>query len=402
MKHFVVILFGALLLSACGVHMHQTQLIDEWGTTYENAGVRVFQDGEIYKDNTVDIWGLEKTDCKDFARIDTVSYSGKSSIKLSWNKAANCPWIGMGIGWNGYAPKDLSDVMSNGSIEFYIRSVSGNQFIPTLIFLLEDYAGVQSATALKSKQLSHYPIDEQWQKVSVPLRAFLQSAAPLCDFSNIKSLNLECQGEGDFYIDEIRIGGIQAGKNSTHKFGEVLSQKFPATLFSEQKQGIWGFASVPGKLVQLDSNEFYTGKKSLHLKWDQAAMGSSIGQIGINWENWQAISLSDTFGSYSLTFFAKGSSASLQNLKFAFEDYNGKTCIIPLVPGYLNTAKTITGWQEITLPLSDFMFAKNGFDTNRFKQFVLHFSGKGELWIDDIHLNYSAMLIDEIQILKTK
>jgi hypothetical protein len=111
--------------------MQKTQLTDEWGGTYANTAVNEFQDRDIYNDQTVDVWGMEKTDCKNFSRIDTISFSGKSCLSVSWNRTGNCPWIGFGIGWNGYAAKDLSDVMSSGSIDFYIRAIQGKQFIPT-------------------------------------------------------------------------------------------------------------------------------------------------------------------------------------------------------------------------------------------------------------------------------
>lgn len=153
-KAIIYILFLSIINFGCGIRMQTTQLTDEWGGTYANNAVKEFQEKEIYNDQTVDVWGMEQTDCKNFSRVDTISFSGKSCLSLTWNRTGKCPWIGFGIGWNGYTAKDLTEVMEKGSIDFYIRAIKGKQFIPTLIFLLEDYSGVQTAALLKADRKS--------------------------------------------------------------------------------------------------------------------------------------------------------------------------------------------------------------------------------------------------------
>ena len=54
-----------MILAGCGMRMHQTRLVDEWGNTYEQSASRLFTDREVYHDQTVDVWGMEKP----FARI---------------------------------------------------------------------------------------------------------------------------------------------------------------------------------------------------------------------------------------------------------------------------------------------------------------------------------------------
>jgi len=78
MRKSIIYLFLLIIsLSNCGIRMQKTQLTDEWGGTYANTAVNEFQDIEIYKDLTVDVWGMEKTDCKNFTRLDSLSYNGK-------------------------------------------------------------------------------------------------------------------------------------------------------------------------------------------------------------------------------------------------------------------------------------------------------------------------------------
>lgn len=374
----------SVLFSACNIRMQTTQLTDEWGGTYANNFVKEFQENEIYYDQTVDVWGMGKSDCKNFSRVDTISFSGKSCLSITWKKSGSCPWIGFGIGWNGYVAKDLSDIMEKGSIDFYIRSMKGKQFIPTLIFLLEDYSGVQTAALLKAKHFTHYPIDEEWQKVSIPLNSFLQASKPLSDFSNIKGLNIECQGEGSFLIDKIEIGRDTKTAVTNSKFGKTITQNFPAYIFKDELPYAWGLGSYTGKLIELNSIKSYQGNKSIYAKWNQDESDKQIRQIGINWEHWQAIAFPDSINSYGLQFYVNCSeNNSLDNIKIGFESYNGKSILLPIKSNYIN-AISDNNWQLVSIPFSEFKFSEMGFDVNRFKQLLIGFNKSGELWIDEI------------------
>jgi len=392
-KTIIYILFLSIISFGCGIRMHTTQLTDEWGGTYANNAVKEFQDKEIYSDQTVDVWGMEQTNCKNFARIDTVSYNGKSCLSLTWNRTGTCPWIGFGIGWNGYAAKDLTDVMEKGSIDFYIRAIKGKQFIPTLIFLLEDYSGVQTAALLKAKHLSNYPINEEWQKVSIPLSTFLQASKPLSDFSNIKSLNVECQGEGAFLIDKIEIGGTNERNGSNVKFGKTITQKFPAPIFKDALPYGWGFGNYKGKLIELSNNPTFLGSHSIHLKWNQAESGKQLRQMGMNWEHWQAISFPDSLKNYSLQFYISSADLNVNNnLTIGFESYNGKTVMIPIKQSYLISLPSNKNWQMVNIPFSEFNFEKEGFDITRFKQLIIELNNSGELWLDEITIDTTQNL----------
>jgi hypothetical protein len=388
-KAIIYILFLSVITVGCGIRMQTQQLTDEWGGTYANNAVKEFQEKEIYNDQTVDVWGMEQTDCKNFSRVDTISFSGKSCLSLTWNRTGKCPWIGFGIGWNGYAAKDLTEVMEKGSIDFYIRAIKGKQFIPTLIFLLEDYSGVQTAALLKAKHLTHYPIDEEWQKVSIPLSTFLQAAKPLSDFSNIKSLNVECQGEGAFLIDKIEVGGANVSNGSSVKFGKAITQNFPAFIFKDAAPYSWGFGNYKGKLIEMVSNPTFGGNQAIHLKWNDAESGKQLRQFGMNWEHWQAIGLPDSVQTYALQFYINTNEVNtINNLKIGFESYNGKVILLPIKQGYLSISNN-GNWQKVTIPFSEFNFETSGFDINRFKQFLVEFTGSGELWLDEISLQKS-------------
>ena len=392
MKSLIYFCCGLFMLAACGVQMQTQNLVDEWGNTYDQEQQQVFTDKEVFSNQTADVWGLEKTDCKHFSRIDTLAYKGKSSIKLQWNKTGSCAWLGFGIGWNGYAAKDLTPVMQNGKITFFIRAIKGTQFVPTLIFLLEDYSGIQTATLFKAKYLERYPIDEAWQKVSIPLSGFLEAAGPKSDFSNIKSLNVECQGEGAILIDEIYIEeGSKLNGGVSKKFGQTITQTFPALIFEDDMQYAWGLGNYSGRKIQIDSQVYLMGNAALHMQWNTTTLPNVNNQLGFNWEQWQAIALYDSVAAYSLSMYIYApNKLNLNMLQIGFESYAGEQVNIGLNQTYVSNTEFIdkqgNKWLKVRIPLAAFDWEKTQFNVQKFKQLLITFTQEGELWIDHIQL----------------
>jgi len=392
MKSLIYFSCGLFMLAACGVQMQTQNLVDEWGNTYDQEQQQVFTDKEVFSNQTADVWGLEKTDCKHFSRIDTLAYKGKSSIKLQWNKTGSCAWLGFGIGWNGYAAKDLTPVMQNGNITFFIRAIKGTQFVPTLIFLLEDYSGIQTATLFKAKYLERYPIDEAWQKVSIPLSGFLEAAGPKSDFSNIKSLNVECQGEGAILIDEIYIEeGSKLNGRVSKKFGQTITQTFPTLIFEDDMQYAWGLGNYSGRNIQIDSQVYLMGSKALHMQWNTTSLPNVNNQLGFNWERWQAIALYDSVVAYSLSMYIYApNKLNLNKLQVGFESYAGEQVNIGLNQTYVSNTEFIDNqgnkWLKVRIPLAAFNWEKSQFNVQKFKQLLITFTQEGELWIDHIQL----------------
>jgi hypothetical protein len=392
MKSLIYFCCGLFMLAACGVQMQTQNLVDEWGNTYDQEQQQVFTDKEVFSNQTADVWGLEKTDCKHFSRIDTLAYKGKSSIKLQWNKTGSCAWLGFGIGWNGYAAKDLTPVMQNGKITFFIRAIKGTQFVPTLIFLLEDYSGIQTATLFKAKYLERYPIDEAWQKVSIPLSGFLEAAGPKSDFSNIKSLNVECQGEGAILIDEIYIEeGSKLNGGVSKKFGQTITQTFPALIFEDDMQYAWGLGNYSGRKIQIDSQVYLMGNAALHMQWNITTLPNVNNQLGFNWEQWQAIALYDSVAAYSLSMYIYApNKLNLNMLQIGFESYAGEQVNIGLNQTYVSNTEFIdkqgNKWLKVRIPLAAFDWEKTQFNVQKFKQLLITFTQEGELWIDHIQL----------------
>ncbi len=252
---YLLIILMLLGIGGCGITWQSQPLLDEWGNTFEQSATTLFSDTSVYADNTSDVWGMEKTDCKEFKRSEQFSFLGKSCLDLYWNRTGTCPWVGMGIGWN-------------------------------------DYGGLQSAVVLKAKHLSKYPIDTVWQEVKIPLNEYLQAAKPLADFSNIKSLNIEMQGQGHILIDEIKIVGASGKSASGRKYGIENNPQFPIHVYKDSLAStyVWGDYSHVAR-NQTSATRSYN--LLLNLNKDKEA--------GMAIQQWEAVNLSDTSKIYLLS-----------------------------------------------------------------------------------------------------
>jgi hypothetical protein len=312
--------------------MHPLELVDEWGNTYSDKQIVQTQSETIFDENATDIWGLEKTNCKNLSKFDSLAKTGKTCLHLQWNKSENCPWLGMVIGWNGYVAKDINDWMQDGSLSFDLRSTHGNAFIPTLIFLLEDYNGKQAAAALKSSHLSTYPINENWQKVTIPLSVFVADNAAKCDFSFIKSLNIELQGAGDFLIDNIELIRQKKTNSIQKKYGETITSIFPVNVFDGNDANYWGFGAFANRNIVVDSSLILEGKPCIHVKKFDTGKPASNNEIGMTWENWQATSFADSLNNLFLEISVQGEP---EMFTIGFESFKGQKSLIALSEQYL-------------------------------------------------------------------
>jgi hypothetical protein len=57
---------------------------------------------------------------------------------------------------------------------------------------------------------------------------------------------------------------------------------------------------------------------------------------------------------------------------------------VPIQSSHLKEIGSDRKWQQVEVPFTEFNFEKAGFNAARFKQFLIQFSGKGEVYFDDI------------------
>ncbi|MEO0474316.1 MAG: hypothetical protein AAF206_32205, partial [Bacteroidota bacterium] len=95
----------------------------------------------LFADDTTDIWGIVADSCKTFSLTDEFAADGQKSLHLKW-KREGCKWVGFGLGWDGYAGKDLTPLMDYAAFQMKVRTVKGKSYGLPLVFTLEDYSNV--------------------------------------------------------------------------------------------------------------------------------------------------------------------------------------------------------------------------------------------------------------------
>jgi hypothetical protein len=66
-----------------------------------------------------DIWISLEPKCVKLEKIsDESAHRGNHSFRLTWDKiTGGCTWLGMGMGWDNWQPKDLSTVLDTAFLE---------------------------------------------------------------------------------------------------------------------------------------------------------------------------------------------------------------------------------------------------------------------------------------------
>ncbi|NQX92437.1 MAG: hypothetical protein HRT74_10020, partial [Flavobacteriales bacterium] len=248
----------ASLFWGCGSVQFKTMSLDSGlSNGPQEDNFEYFRSPVVFTNSSKDMWGMEKDGCKDFKVVD-LGGERQQSIQLDWNKTS-CDWVGFGIGWDGYNPKDLSSITNDGAFILEMRAIKNEATIPTLIFLLEDYGTIMSAGVFGASCIESYPINEQWQTCVLPLSEFDLDESGI-DLTNIKQLVVECQGAGNVIIDNIRIGkASDYPRPERETMAPSLVKAEPVSIYENGFAGAWGLGEMQGrsfKESQLGDNTF--------------------------------------------------------------------------------------------------------------------------------------------------
>ncbi len=341
----------------------------------------------IFRDNANDMWGLKSDSCQTASLTSEVTHSGTEAIDLEWNPTAGgCDFAGIGIGWDGYVGKDLTSIMDYAAIQFYVRSKSGRMFGLPIVLTLEDHSGGMGFSYTDNKYFERTAIDEQWQKVVVPLSSFEMEKENL-DPSNIKQLQLELQQSGKIYLDDIEIVFYTPEPIVPWMDEEVLPNPLstPIVIFDKKfiNDNYWGFIKDDCQNFELrpldSSNE---GGDVIHAKWEEKE-GCKLMTFGASWNKWKPVDLSGVLNSKGFSFRIKrvnGSSESLP-VQVGLEDYDRAVTSVSLIPKYVEGGQYDKEWREVKIPLSDL---PEDFDFTGTKQLLFSFEESGDVFIDDI------------------
>jgi len=206
MNNKLLLLFSVFLFFLSCVSLEQKSLFDAPADQIKPQGIGNFYALNIYDDNiTSEIWFSENQKCLDVSVAKDVYYSGNSSLLLKWNKNAdNCGWTGIGFGWDGWAPKDLSQIIDVAAIQLKVKSVKGPLGGLPLAAALEDYSGEQAWLGFSRNTIQGMITDTAWTTVILPLSQFDWNKDQASPF-NIKQFVIQFESQGAIYVDEIKI-----------------------------------------------------------------------------------------------------------------------------------------------------------------------------------------------------
>lgn len=350
----------------------------------------------IYDEDATDVWGLVSDECQEATESKSVSFSGKKALDLTWNRdAEGCDFAGIGIGWDGYAGKDLSQVMDYVAIQMQVRSKKGRMFGLPIVLTLEDYSGGMGFAYTGNKYFERSAIDEEWQKVTVPLSAFDIEIENL-DPSNIKQLQLELQQSGSVYLDDIKLVFYEPAPQEPWMIEEKLPNPtaLPVQIFDDAfvNNNGWGLMTDECQEIRISEEAAVEGKTCVYVKWNKgvdACIESGYGGLtafGASWNKWRPVDVRNIRTNTAFQFKIKrvDPSTNLSNISIGFEDYDRKKTAVKLdETRHLRNRPSSDAWLHLVVPFSAL---PESVDFSKIKHLYFSFDGKGEVYIDDIQL----------------
>lgn len=162
---------------------------------------------DVFEGRTSSELWYSETPCLQVQQKTKVEPGAIDAVQLDWSKLkTGCfsDWMGMGIGWDNWAAKDLMSIMDSAAISFRLRPVRGSIKGLPLAVCFEDYAGKQAWAGLSPERMEGVFDSVHWGQVVVPLRDFNwkeQNANP----SNIKQLIVQFEAEGSLLLEGIEL-----------------------------------------------------------------------------------------------------------------------------------------------------------------------------------------------------
>ena len=376
-------MLGIIMLTGC-IEFRQIALYDTEEKTPPMSRPRAIEQVVspiLFLDDTLDIWGIVEDSCKNFALTDEVKHLGEKALKLTWSRYG-CEWVGFGMGWDGYAGKDLTPLIDYAAFEMYVRTQEGKMYGLPFVFTLEDYSGIMSFSYTGNKYFERATLDEEWQKVVVPLSSFNDEGKGI-DYTNIKQLQIEMQQSGAVYVDDIRLVFYEEKPQKKWLEEEKLPDPtlLPQPLFDEGfvNGNGWGMIQDGCQNFQINNREAFSGNQSLDLSWN-ASENCELVSFGMNWHKWNPIDITSMQEKAVLQFYLKTANPSTLDFKMILEGFDGSGAIeVAWNPKYGTKAKE--NWLKVEVPMSDFT---GMVDKTRIKHLKFQFSGKGEATIDQI------------------
>lgn len=390
---YIMTLALCLVMSACGIQFQENSLYS--GVEPAEALVRpqrisMAVEPIIFDEDATNFWLPTDIDCTTGGIESKVKHSGNNALLIEWERDPKiCEWAGFGIGWDDWAGKDLSEVFDYAAIQMYVRTTKGKMFGLPAVLTLEDYSGNMAWSYVGSSYFERYYLDEEWQKVEVPLNTFDLNEDGL-DITNVKQLMFELQAAGSIYLDDIKLVYYEQKPKEIWlpDAPTAPTVNYPVQLFGDEfiNGHGWGLLKDHCQDVQLTSTAPSQGQKAIHATWDTSKDDCYQVTMGVSWTNWFPVDISGLKDNLVISMDIKGSADLLtkQAIRFGFEDYERQTSFLVIDNSMLDGGTLSPNqWQQLQIPLSAFPAGANLKDI---KQFLIRMDKAGEVYLDNIRL----------------
>jgi hypothetical protein len=364
----------------------------------------------VYEDQNDDtVWFQDDTNCTQGRVTQDVVYEGRQAVEVSWDRGAEgCDWAGLGFGWDNWSGKDLSQLLPYAAFEMHVRSKEGTMYGLPIVLTLEDYSGGMGFAYTDNKYFERTFIDEEWQKVVVPLAAFDMEAENL-DATNVKQLMMELQGSGSIYLDDIRLVFYEEVPQEPWlvEAPRPSPTALPIQLFDDAfiNGNGWGLVTDACQSVEPTQTNPSTGTTALHVQWDVRPDGCYEAAMGVSWDRWYPVDITPIASRAAIQFDVRlpSGTASRLPIRVALEDYSRQVSQIILDGRFSPSGQFSTEWQTVTIPLSelrgggrelasapatvgDLPAFRDGADFSNVKQLVFFMDEQGDVFIDNVRL----------------
>jgi len=233
---------------------------------------------EVFNGRTSsEVWYSE-TPCLSVEQKSGVEPGSRDAVLLEWTKLkTGCfsDWMGLGIGWDNWAAKDLYSIVDSAALSFRLKPVHGSLKGLPLAVCFEDYAGKQAWAGLSPDRMEGTFDSVHWGQVVVPLRDFNwkeQNANP----SNLKQLIVQFEAEGAVLLERIELIRRPA---PTRKEGMLYLTPDALTADGLADPAIQRAPSLTlegGEVVWIFANDSVLG---LYAEWPKGRNGKTLNAI---------------------------------------------------------------------------------------------------------------------------
>ncbi|MEM6345123.1 MAG: hypothetical protein AAF927_14625 [Bacteroidota bacterium] len=359
---------------------------------------------DLYQDDTLNVWGIVADSCKNFQLVRDVKYSGDAGLKLKWERQG-CEWVGFGMGWDDYAGKDLQPLLEYAAFQMYVRTPKGKSYGLPFVLTLEDYSSTMAFCYTANKYFERIAIDEEWQKVVVPLKDFDDEGEGI-DYGNIKQLQIEMQQSGEVYLDDIKLVFYEEVEEEPWLAEYVAPdpKKLPIEMFEEDfiNQDGWGLVDSDCQTVKVSNQQAFAGSKSIHARWDYTGDQCSLPFFGVSWAKWLPVDVRPIVETATLSFYIKADNIKDLSFQIQLEDFNRSTSAVVWDPNWAKPAKD--GWSKVEIPMLKFFGVNSiseikgsnasdgsgsasgprNLEPSIIKTVAFRLEGKGEMFIDQL------------------